>query len=117
MQSSVQPPVLMERRERTREGGRAYLGSGLDVRLVADGLRAVLAIFRAAARLDGKEGALLDFLGVPVHAVHGGGLIKELDERLVVQGLDFRAGPVLVGGREGRREGGKEGGKEERTIL
>lgn len=73
-----------------------YLRGGFDVCLVADGLGAVFAIFGAAAGFDGEEGALLDFLGVPVHAVDGCGLVEELDERLVVQGLDLRTSPVLI---------------------
>ena len=85
--------------------------------LVADRLRAVLAVFGAAASFDGKEGALLDFLGVPVHAVHGGGLVEELDERLVVQSLNLRAGPVLGWGGRGGREGGREGGKRHSLVY
>lgn len=42
---------------------------------MAGGLRAVGAIFRAAASLDGEKGALLDFGGIPVHSVCGGGLM------------------------------------------
>lgn len=95
-------------RKQRGEGGRGvYLRGGFDVCLVAHGLGAVFAVFGAAAGLDGEEGALLDFLGVPVHAMDGCGLIEELDEWLVVQGLDLRASPVLIL-REGVEEGGKE---------
>ena len=71
-------------------------GGGLHEGLVAGGLGAVGAILRAAASLNGEEGALLHFGGIPVHAVDGRGLVHELVEGELVDLGDLLLGPVMT---------------------
>mmetsp|Transcript_21414 Transcript_21414/g.41994 ORF Transcript_21414/g.41994 Transcript_21414/m.41994 type:complete len:466 (-) Transcript_21414:148-1545(-) len=67
---------------------------GLDKSLVVLRLGAVTTVLGASTGLDGKQSALLHLAGVEVHAVDGGGLEHQVDEGLVVDGLDLLAGPV-----------------------
>ena len=71
-------------------------GGGLDEGLVAGGLGAVRAVLHATAGLDGEEGALLHFGGIPVHAMDGRGAVHELVEGELVDLGDLLLGPVVT---------------------
>ena len=61
--------------------------------LVGGGLRAVGAVFRAAAGLDREQCAHLNLVRVVMGAMHGGGAEGEVGERGVQQGADGRGRP------------------------
>lgn len=71
---------------------------GLDKGLVTGGLGAVRAIFGTSSSLNTKKGALLNFSGVPVHAVNSGSLVHELVEGLIVYLSDLFFSPIMADG-------------------
>src|SRR3546814_6659679 len=75
---------------------------GLDPAIRLHRLRAIAAIFGAAAGLDAEQGAKLDFGGRMVGAVDRGCAKQQLGEREVEQLRDFSAGPEI--GRASCRE-------------
>mmetsp|Transcript_18425 Transcript_18425/g.56079 ORF Transcript_18425/g.56079 Transcript_18425/m.56079 type:complete len:404 (-) Transcript_18425:208-1419(-) len=84
------------------------LARRLDVRLVADGLRAVAAVLGAAARFNREERALLHVATVPVRAVRGARVADEFQQRRVEDGANLVPRPVRAD-RERRRDGGADG--------
>mmetsp|Transcript_33157 Transcript_33157/g.104889 ORF Transcript_33157/g.104889 Transcript_33157/m.104889 type:complete len:398 (+) Transcript_33157:209-1402(+) len=73
-----------------------HLRRGLDEGLVLHGLRAVAAVLRAAARLDGDERALLHLARVEEHAVHARRLEYEVQQRPVVDLRDLFPRPAVA---------------------
>ncbi len=61
--------------------GHIHHGFFLHFGAVVRRLRAIFAIFGAAAGFDGKQGGKLDFLRVEILAVHLGSLVNELEQR------------------------------------
>jgi hypothetical protein len=66
----------------------------LDAAIGLDRLRAIAAIFRAAAGLDRQQRAQLDLAGAMVRAMHLGGAEYQFGERQVEQRRDLLARPV-----------------------
>ncbi len=61
--------------------GHIHHGFFLHFGAVVRRLRAIFAIFGAAAGFDGKQSGKLDFLRVEILAVHLGSLVNELEQR------------------------------------
>ena len=67
-----------------------------DVCFIARRLRAIGAVLRARAGLDGDELADLHLAGVVMLAENGGGAIDEIEQRQIVQRANLRASPVVA---------------------
>ena len=70
---------------------------GLDAGVVARRLRAIGAVFRAAAGLDRQQGGDLDLGWIEIPTVHGRRLVHQVGERQLEQSAHFDAGPVMAG--------------------
>jgi hypothetical protein len=86
--------------------GRARVGEHLvdreqalagETAVVAGGLRAVAAVFRAAAGLDREQGGALHFLRVEVAAMHLLGAEDELEQGQLEERLDLGGRPLVAG--------------------
>ena len=81
-------------------------GFSLDRGIEVGALGAVPAVFRAAACLDGQEGAELDCIGLLALAVYALSAVNQLHEGKVVDDLHFLKRPVVSGGHgRGRSHG------------
>ena len=101
------------------DGGDVHQPLGRDAGVVARALRAIGAVFRAAAGLDRQQCRDLHLAGIEMDAVDALGVKDQIRERQFEQRADFRARPVMAhdAGEAMRRRGPRGWGRQTGTLI